>query len=458
MKTALKASHPKQTKLSRNKLPHELKVVPLSNLTPAKGNARTHSKRQVEQITQSIRQFGMISPIIIDAKSEIIAGHARVLAAKQAGLDRVPVLRVEHLTPAEVRAYRLADNKLAENAGWDRKLLSVELQDLKLALPEIGLSVALTGFGTAEVDQIFTDLLPVTLAAPAPRLPEKPTCRLGDLFVLGNHRLYVGDARLEDSYTALLDGKKADMAFLDPPYNVAIQGHAGGRGAIKQREFVCASGEMSEQQYRKFLIDSLTETAAHMRDGAITYVCMDWRHLRAALDAGEQAYDELKNICVWRKTNQGQGSFYRNQHELVLVYKTGTATHVNTFELGQHGRTRTNVWTYPGANGFRKDREKDLKLHPTVKPLALIADTIKDCSNHGDIILDSFCGAGTTMLAAEQLGRRAFCIELDPLYADATILRWQQMTKRDAVLAATEQTYEELVKTRENQDRVDRHG
>lgn len=429
MKTVLKASNTKQTKLSPNIPSNELEIVPLCTLTPAKGNARTHSKRQVEQIAQSIKQFGMINPIIIDAKGEIIAGHARSLAAKQAGLDRVPVLRVEHLTPAEVRAYRLADNKLAENAGWDRKLLSVELQDLKLALPEVGLSVGLTGFSTAEVDEIFTDLLPVTPAAPVPQFPEKPTSRLGDLFILGEHRLYVGDARHEDAYRALMDGKKADMAFLDPPYNVAIQGHAGGRGAIKQREFVCASGEMSEQQYRRFLTECLTESAAHMRDGAITYVCMDWRHLRAALDAGEKAYDELKNICVWRKTNQGQGSFYRNQHELVLVYKTGTAPHVNTFELGQHGRTRTNIWTYPGANGFRKDREKDLKLHPTVKPLALIADAIKDCSNHGDIILDSFCGVGTTVLAAEQLGRCAFCIELDPLYADATILRWQQMTK-----------------------------
>jgi DNA modification methylase len=234
------------------------------------------------------------------------------------------------------------------------------------------------------------------------------------------------------------------MAFLDPPYNVRVAGHVGGRGRIKHEEFACASGEMTSEQFVQFLKETLGTAARHTVDGGIAYVCMDWRHARELLDAGSAVYDELKNICVWAKTTPGQGSFYRSQHELVFVFKRGASPHLNTFELGQHGRTRSNVWTYPGANAFRAGRMDELKMHPTVKPVALIADAMRDCSRRGSVILDPFAGSGTSIMAAEKIGRRAFCMEIEPRYVDVAIRRWQQYTGKDAILESTGQTFGEL--------------
>ena len=246
-----------------------------------------------------------------------------------------------------------------------------------------------------------------------------------------------------------MQSETATMAFLDPPYNVKINGHVGGRGRIKHREFAHASGEMTSDQFIEFLQQTLGPCARHTIDGGITYVCMDWRHARELLTAGAAVYDELKNICVWTKTTPGQGSFYRSQHELVFVYKQGQAPHLNTFELGQHGRTRSNVWIYAGANTFRAGRMDELKMHPTVKPVALIADAMRDCSRRGSIIVDAFAGSGTTIMAAEQIGRRAFCIEIDPRYVDVAIRRWQRFTGKDVTLESTGQTFEEALTARE---------
>ena len=245
-------------------------------------------------------------------------------------------------------------------------------------------------------------------------------------------------------------GEQARMAVLDVPYNVRIAGHVGGRGRIKHREFICASGEMSPEAFTAFLVESLGLCASSSVDGAIHFVFMDWRHMEELLAAGRAVYTELKNLCVWSKSNAGQGSFYRSQHELVFVFKHGTAPHVNTFELGQYGRTRTNVWHYAGVNSFRAGRLDELKLHPTVKPVALLVDALRDCSRRGDVVLDAFAGSGTTIVAAEQIGRRAYCLELDPAYADVSIRRWQTITKRDAILEATGQTFEELSALRSN--------
>ena len=241
-----------------------------------------------------------------------------------------------------------------------------------------------------------------------------------------------------------MQGETAEMGFHDPPYNVKVTGHVGGRGRTKHREFVCASGEMTSNQFVGFLEQSLSLTAQHSVAGAIHYVCMDWRHAGELLAAGALAYTELKNICVWVKSNAGQGSFYRSQHELVFVFKHGTAPHLNTFELGQYGRARSNVWHYAGINTFRAGRMDELEAHPTVKPLALVVDAMRDCSRRGSIVLDAFAGSGTTIMAAEQIGRRAFCMEIDPVYADVCIRRWQTYTKRDAVLVSTGQTFNEL--------------
>jgi DNA modification methylase len=438
-------------KKTRSELPWPIEMRSPRSLRPAERNARKHSKKQIQQIAESMVRFGVINPIIADDRGRIVAGHARAEAAKLLGLQRIPVIRVSHLNETEIRAYMLADNKLAEKAGWDREMLAVELEELQTTLPEIGLDVGITGFDPGEIDSIILDF-GESRADPADQLPDVETdplvARKGDLFVLGRHRLFVGDARDAGAYLRLIQTEVAEMAFLDPPYNVRIDGHVGGRGRIKHQEFACASGEMTSDQFVRFLQVTLGLCARYTIDGGITYVCMDWRHARELLEAGDAVFDELKNICVWAKTTPGQGTFYRSQHELVFVYKRGQAPHLNTFELGQHGRTRSNVWTYAGANTFRAGRMDELKMHPTIKPVPLIADAMRDCSRRGSIVLDAFAGAGSTIMAAEQIGRRAFCIEIDPRYVDTAIRRWQRFTGRDAILEATSQTFDEVGEAR----------
>jgi len=424
-----------------------VEILPPDKLRPAKNNARTHSKKQIRELANAIARFGFMNPIVVDKHDQIVAGHARAEAAKLLGLDKVPTIRATHLNEYEIRAYALADNKLASKAGWDRELLAIELGELQVALPQIDLDIGITGFEPGEIDSIISDHEEI-LAASGDQIPEPNpdllvACK-GDLFALGKHRLLVGDARDESAYAQLMQGELAEMAFLDPPYNVRIDGHAGGRGRTKHREFAFASGEMTSNQFVQFLQDALSLCARHTKNGGISYVCMDWRHVEEMLRAGGAVYDELKNICVWCKSNGGQGSFYRNTHEFVFVYKRGTATHLNTFELGQHGRSRTNVWNYAGANTFRAGRMDDLKMHPTVKPVAMIGDAMKDCSRRGSIIIDIFAGSGSTIMAAEQVGRRAFCMEVDPVYADVAVRRWQRVTGRDAILERTGQTFDEL--------------
>jgi DNA modification methylase len=275
----------------------------------------------------------------------------------------------------------------------------------------------------------------------------------GDLWCLGRHRLVCGDARDGAALARLMQGEQARMVFLDPPYNVPIAGHVQGRGRIQHREFAFASGEMEKDEFTGFLEQALQLCAQHSVDGSIHYVCMDWRHVDELGAAGARVYDEVKNICVWVKSNAGQGSFYRSQHELVFVFKKGGEAHVNTFGLGQHGRSRSNVWTYPGVNSFRAGRLDELAMHPTVKPVALVADAIRDCSHRGDIVLDTFLGSGTTLLAAEKVGRRGYGVEIDAVYADVTIRRWQAFTGRDAVLEASGETYAEMAARRSS----DRH-
>jgi DNA modification methylase len=445
LKLGQKETHNKVSFSSSGSLPFPVEMVPLSKLRPADRNARTHSKKQVGQIAKSMKRFGVINPLIADDRGRIVAGHGRLEAAKLLGLKCVPVIRLTDLSNAEIRAYMLADNKLAQNAGWDRELLALELEELQIALPEFGLDLAITGFDPGEVDSIMGDFAE-SRANPSDEIPEFEgvvTSRIGDLFILGRHRLIVGDARDERVFVQLMQSDMAEMAFLDPPYNVRIDGHVGGRGRIKHREFTCASGEMTSDQFVKFLEETLGMCARFTIDGGITYVCMDWRHSSELLQAGDAVYDELKNICVWAKTTPGQGSFYRSQHEFVFVYKRGKAPHLNTFELGQHGRTRSNIWTYAGVNTFRAGRMDELKMHPTVKPVALIADAMRDCSRRGSIVLDAFAGSGSTIMAAEQIGRRAYCVEIDPQYADVAIRRWQRVTGKDAVLESTGQTFEE---------------
>ncbi len=430
-------------------MPNQLQGLPTGALRAHPSNAHTHPKKQVAAIARSIEQFGFTVPILADENGTILAGHGRWLAARQLGLKQVPVITLSGLSEAERRAYLLADNKLAEKAGWDLNLLAVELSTLAPLLTATGLDIALTGFETAEIDSLMGDLVDpeVDPADEPPPLANDPVSRAGDLWLLGSHRLLCGDARRATHYRKLMGGGLAAMAFADPPYNVSIPA-VQGRGRRKHADFAMASGEMSGAQFMRFLADTLTLAAKHSADGSIHYICMDWRHLDEISQAGKQAYSELKNLVVWNKTNAGQGTFYRSQHELIFVFKNGDGPHTNNFELGQHGRSRSNVWTYAGANAFRAGRLDDLAAHPTVKPIALVADAMRDCSRRGDIVLDPFMGSGTTILAADRVGRRAYGLELDPLYVDVVVRRWQNLTKRDATLAGSGETFDELAEAR----------
>jgi DNA modification methylase len=307
--------------------------------------------------------------------------------------------------------------------------------------------LALTGFEAAEIDIVLDAASDKTAdAGPEDPQPEHsaapPVSHSGDLWLLGPHRLICGDACEPRFYETLMAGEKADMVFTDPPYNVPVRGHVSGLGAVKHDEFAMASGEMDRIQFTAFLQSSLSQMAAHARDGAILFTCMDWRHMGELLAAGDEVGLELKNLCVWNKDNGGMGSCYRSKHELVFMWKYGTAPHTNTFELGQHGRYRTNVWDYAGVNTMKSGRADELAMHPTVKPVLLVADAIKDVSKA--IVLDPFGGSGTTIIAAEKTGRRARAIELDPKYVDVAVRRWERYTGKTAVLKATGETFEDV--------------
>jgi DNA modification methylase len=423
-----------------------VELVPPEQLSPYPNNARTHTRKQIRQIANSITQFGFTNPVLIDDAKQIIAGHGRVEAAKLLGLAAVPTWRLSHLSAAQKRAYVIADNRLAERAGWDRETLAIELQ----GLIDLDFNVELTGFEVPEIEVILKDADGAKAEEsgpeddiPTPR-PNAFITRAGDVWVLGKHRILCGSALEDTDYVRLLGGEKAEFVFTDPPYNVRIDGNVCGKGAIHHREFAMASGEMSKEAFTDFLATAFRHLVAHSNDGAIHDICMDWRHIEEMMAAGNKVYTELKNLCIWAKKSPGMGTFYRSQHELVFIWKSGTAAHINNFELGQHGRTRTNVWEYAGITSMGAERLQQLAMHPTVKPVALVVDAIRDCSKRGGIILDPFLGSGTTIVAAERSGRCARGIELDPAYVDVAIQRWQAYTGKAATLAATGQTFEDI--------------
>ncbi len=410
----------------------------IQKLNPYPRNARTHSKRQIRQIADSIGAFGFTNPVLVDRSATIVAGHGRVEAAKLLGMKKVPTIRLENLSEDQVRAYILADNKLAEKAGWDNSILAIELQHLTSI--DLGFEVSLTGFEIGEIDFILQESKLEEQDEESVQISSGPAItKLGDLWLLGSHRLICGDALDESSYSALMNGKSADVVFTDPPYNVRIDGNVCGKGAIRHREFTMASGEMSEAEFASFLTRALGLLGCHSKPGSVHFICMDWRHAAEMLTAGKQTYDTFLNLCVWAKDNGGMGSFYRSQHELVFVFRNGTESHRNNVQLGRFGRNRTNVWRYPGVNtlSWSRDEGNLLALHPTVKPVAMIADAILDCSAPGDLVLDNFSGVGSTILAAEKTGRTCYAIEIDPVYVDTAVKRWEKQTGKRAVHAAS---------------------
>ena len=433
----------------------EIRILPTTDLVPYTLNARAHSQQQIDKLAESIKQFGYIVPALVDKNGVLISGHGRVLAAKQVGLQTIPTICIEHLTEAEIRVFRIADNRIAELATWNEEVLAIEFQGLMEICPELDLTV--TGYDPPKIDLIIqSSSSDDDRADDVPEIDDtKPTVTdIGDLWILGNHIILCGDARDHGAYLQLLGEDIAPMAITDPPFNVPINGHAGGRGSIKHPEFSMASGEMTPDEFREFLHAFLVPLIQFTTNGSLHYLFMDWRHLRDLLDVCDGLYGELKNICVWDKGQGGMGSFYRSQHELIAVFKNGTGKHVNNIELGRHGRNRTNVWSYPGVTSIQGGRREDLKLHPTVKPVALIADAILDGSHRGDLVLDPFAGSGTIILAAENTGRRARTIEIEPRYVDVTIRRWQDQTGQDAIHAATGMTFAKTEAQRTDDDAV----
>ncbi len=371
----------------------QIEYISIAELKPYPRNARTHSRKQIRQIAGSMKEFGFTNPLLIDGDNMILAGHGRLEAAKMLAHALVPCVRIETMTEAQKRAYIIADNKLALNAGWDEELLALELQGVMALDP--GLDIGLTGFTVSETDSLIENLSVEEPASPKdeampPVSSGPPVTQPGDLWVMGRHRLICGNSLSSDMVSALMGGEAAQMVFTDPPYNVPIDGHVSGLGQVRHREFAMASGEMSEEQFTGFLTRVFRNLADHSVDGSIHFVCMDWRHMAEMLSAGRAVYSEFKNLIVWAKDNGGMGTFYRSRHELIFAFKNGTASHINSFELGQHGRYRTNVWSYKGMNSFGAGREGHLSLHPTVKPVALIADAIKDVSKRSGIVLDLF--------------------------------------------------------------------
>ena len=425
-------------------------------LDPA--NPRRHSKKQVRKIADSIRAFGLNVPILIDREGNVIAGHGRLLACGELGITEVPTLCLDHLTAAQARAFMIADNRLTEIATWDDRLLAQQLKDLSLL--GLDFSIEVTGFEMGEIDLRIASLedMPDRIDDPADAVPELPArpplSKVGDLWVLGRHRLLCGNALDSAAFEALLDQERAGMVFTDPPYNVPIDGHASGLGAIHHRSFPMVSGEMDKAGYTAFLGQAFRNLAAFSNDGSIHFVCMDWRYLDELMAAGRDAYGELINLCVWTKDNGGVGSLYRSQHELVFVFKHGRRGHPNNVQRGRFGRNRSDVWRYAGANSFTRCAKEDnlSALHRTVKPVAMVADAILDCSARGEIVLDAFLGSGTTVIAAERTGRRCYGLELDPACVDTVVRRWQRLTGRSALHAVSGRGFDDLADEAEAAD------
>ncbi len=426
----------------------QVSYLKISELTPDPNNPRRHSRSQVRRIARSIKAFGFNVPVLVNANGKIIAGHGRVLACIQLGWEEVPTICLEHLSVPQAQAFMLADNRLNEISDWDENLLAQQLQTL--AALDLDFELEDTGFDMGEIDLRIEGLSDLDDDARANLIPEAgqgpAVARLGDLWLLNEHRVLCGNALAPTDYRTLMQNEVASVVFTDPPYNVRIDGNVSGAGSIKHREFAMASGEMSEDQFRDFLTDACRLLTRNSAPEALHYICMDWRHLNEILAAGREVHVGLKNLCVWVKDNAGMGSFYRSQHELVLVFQRGNHRHRNNIQLGKYGRNRTNVWHYPCANTFSRsgDEGRLLAIHPTVKPVALVADAIMDCTERRDIVLDAFLGSGTSLIAAERTGRRCYGLELDPTYVDTIVRRWQVFTRGSAIHAESGRSFAEL--------------
>jgi DNA modification methylase len=430
-----------------------IELWPIEAVRQNPRNSRKNSKAQIRQISNSILANTFLSPMIVDENGVLLGGHARLKAAKLLKMQRVPVLQVKGLTDLQKRTFALADNKLCLNGSWNREDLVKELGELTILLEPTEWDLpSLTGFEAPEIDGLFADLgtEPPGREDYLPPLEQYPISRPGDIWIMHRHRLGCGNARSSADIDHVMHGAKANMVFTDPPYNQKISG-VQGRGRIKHAEFHESSGEKTPAGHTAFLVDTLGNTARVSHDDANAFIFQDWRHLPELHAAARTVYDEMLNLIVWVKTTPGQGSFYRSQHELIGVFRIGKTPHQNNVQLGRFGRNRSNVWTYAGMNTFGAGRLELLASHPTVKPVALVADAIKDCTTRGDIVLDPFMGSGTLTIAAEKVGRRAYGVEYEPRYVDVAVRRWEAFTKMEAILEGDGRTFAEVAVERSRQ-------
>ena len=412
------------------------RLFPIEQLTPDPGNARRHSGAQIRKIARAIELFGFNAVLVVDAQFKIVVGHARYEALKLLGETHAQVIVLDDLTPDQIKAYAIADNRLSELSSWDEEALARSLKELSDI--DLNFEIEATGFDTPEIatriQSLDGDDDGLDLADDFDRATDPAVTQPGQMWRAGEHTIAQGDARDPLILSRLVDGEEIAASFADPPYNVPINGHASGLGRVKHRDFAMAVGEMSKADFTAFLTTFLVNARNRARKGAIFYVCMDWRHVDELSASAAAAECEVINICVYVKSSAGMGAFYRSQHELVFVLKVAGASHVNNVQLGRFGRNRTNAWHYPSAGrSLRRGKRRALELHPTPKPVRMVADAILDCTNPGDLVLDPFLGAGATLLACEKTGRRCRAIEIDPIYIDTAIERWQRMTGRQAV-------------------------
>lgn len=448
LKTRRRSMHV-EAPLVKHSLRHKIEYAHPAQFRPHPNNTNEHPKKQREFLKNAIAQLGFINPVLVNDSLQVVAGHLRVEVAQELKLDAIPYIRLSHLSPTELRALMIGDNAIASHSKLNDGLLADELSELMPLLAAEGHDVSLLGIEAAEIDLLLGNHVDIE-QDPDDELPEPSTAivsTLGDIWVLGDHVVRCGDAKSQDDYAALMGRERATVVISDPPYNLPTKSFQG-RGKIRHANFVEAFGEMSPDEFIDFLTAAYGLTAKFSRDGALHFYFGDWRHAAEYIAAGKAVFAEFKNLIVWNKTSPGQGSLYKSQHELVFLFKHGKAPHINNVELGRHGRNRSNIWLYAGANSFRKDRLKELSLHPTIKPTAMISDALKDVSRRGDIVLDPFGGSGSTLLAAERVGRRARVMELDPQFVDVTVRRWQEFTRRDAILRATGQTFDEVIRDR----------
>jgi DNA modification methylase len=439
--------------------PLSIAYLPTDQLRPDPGNARQHSKKQIRQIARSIRTFGFNVPILIDRDGNVIAGHGRLAAAKHLGWSEVPTIRLDHLSEAQKKAFMIADNRLAEVAVWDDRLLAEQLK--ALASVELNFDIETIGFDMGEIDLRIESLdgrsdQGTSAEPPIPVLAGDAVTRVGDLWLLGRHGVLCGDARDGIAHRLLMGGAHAAMVFADPPYNVPIDGHVSGLGKVRHREFVMGSGELTPVAFAAFLAETFEQMKASCHPGSLAYICMDWAHIPELISAAQSAGLDMINVCIWTKPNAGMGGLYRSQHELIFVLKLGSGRHRNNVQLGAYGRHRSNVWPYAAGPGFGRAGEEGRlsALHPTVKPIQMVADAILDVTRRGDIVLDPFLGSGTTLMACERTGRRCRGLELDPLYVDVIVRRWQAYTGDQARLAETGQPFDKVAAERGSSPRT----